>query len=52
MVVCEGRTESDEPRICFCFSRQVRGCDDPTMKVSKRPRDEIKKDIAEDNLIW
>ena len=41
MVMCEGTDSDGEPRFCFCFSRQIRGCEDPLMKVSKRNKKEL-----------
>jgi hypothetical protein len=41
MVMCEGVNDYGEPRYCFCFMRQIRGCKDQKMKISKSTKKEL-----------
>lgn len=53
MVCCKGFNDQGEPMICFCFSRQVIGCDRPDMEVVSvsESKDEL-VEYVRNGLIW
>ena len=46
-MMCIGFNDRGERRICFCFSRQIKGCDDERMRPATEEERKQWKEILE-----